>query len=159
MVQQANALAFKEALGDRFVSIEANANLLPFNDNEYNYAIAYGVFRYIDSSDYKKTLSEISRVTNRNFTIAESILRELIYTLKDSFALNEYSIKETTVSMFRVSLFYMLFKEYKRNNDFKILIDGEIENGINAIEALTSVAGMASGILYELRVCNRPIYF
>ena len=154
MTVQANILANKKGINNNFISIEANAKSLPFKDGEYDYAIAYGVFRYIESNDYEKVISEIGRVTNYNFIISEPLLKDLIYSLKNKINNHKSAIKETEVSMFRMSLFYMLFKEYKRNINFKLLVDNETTLKINFIKILTSIAGMTTGILYELRVSN-----
>jgi ubiquinone/menaquinone biosynthesis C-methylase UbiE len=151
MVDCANKLADQEGFRGRFISLKADSRLLPFQDGEYNYAIALGVFRYIDPINQERSFLEISRVSNNNFTIAEPILKELIYSLKDKFRNVNYSIKETPISMFRMSLFYMLFKEYKRNKEFKTIIDSEVDDTNDFIEVLTHVAGMTNGILYELR--------
>jgi len=152
MVACANRLAIEQNIEDRFISIEADAKSLPFRDCEYDHAIAYGVFRYIHCQDYKKTLSEISRVSGNNFTVSEPVLKDLICILKDYLKDAACSVKETTVSMFRMSLFYMLLKEYKQDNDFKIAVDGEVSQERDYIEILTLIAGMAVGTLYELRV-------
>lgn len=154
MVTQANTLAILNGISDHFVSIEANAKSLPFNDGAYDYAIAYGVFRYIDPKDYEEVLLEIGRVSNYNFIISEPLLKELIHCLKDKLSSRETVIKETDVSMFRMSLFYMLFKEYKRDANFKTLVDNELNDKIDFIDVLISIAGMTTGALYELRVTN-----
>ena len=151
MVSQANKLAFESNLKERFISIERDVRSLSFKNGEYDYAVAYGVFRYMSFSDQKKALSEISRVTNHNFTVAESILRKLIYDLGKIIRKN-YFIKETEMSMFRVSLFCTLFKEYYENEDFRKMVDSE--NKRDKIETLISVAGMTLGTLYELRSYN-----
>ena len=157
MTTQANALAHKNNIDDHFISIEADARSLPFADGEFDYAIAYGVFRYIDSSDHEIVLSEIGRVSDYNFIVSEPILKELIYSLPEKLHGQKTLIKETPVSMFRMSLFYMLFKEYKSNADFKALTDSETDKQTDFIEVLSSAAGMTAGTLYELRVRNEQI--
>lgn len=151
MVNHANKLAFENDLKERLASAEGDVRSLPFKNGEYDYAIAYGVFRYMNYSDQKKALSEISRVTNHNFTVAESLLRKLIYDLGKIFQKSSF-IKKTNMPMFRVSLFCILFKEYYENKDFRKMIDSE--NKRDKIETLISVAGVISGTLYELRLYN-----
>jgi len=154
MVDRANILASERHIGDSFISIEADVRSLPFNCGEFDYAIAYGVFRYIDSRDQEQAISEIGRVTNNNFTVAEVILKDMIHVLKYCVISAVCSIQETEVSMFRTSLFYMLFKEYKDNEDFKEIVDKNISDEISHIEMLTLIAGTAEGTLYELKVRN-----
>lgn len=153
MVSRANKIANEKNITDHFISIKADAISLPFKDNEYGYVIAYSIFRYINNIDQEKVITEIGRVSDNNFTIAESILKDLIYSLK-KIVKGKSDVIETQVNMHRVSLFYMLYGEYKINNEFKEIIDDETTKNIDFIDILTNIAGISSGILYELRVCN-----
>lgn len=148
MVEEANKLAESNSQNN-FVSAVGDARTLPFMDDEYDYALAYGVFRYINEKDQQKVVDEMLRVSKYGAMIAEGKAKDIMYSLRD--AINpKFLIKETQIPMFRMSLFYMLLKKYENDQQFQILVDNKSKN--KPVELLSQLAGTSEGTLYELRL-------
>lgn len=148
MVDEANKLAQTNGQNN-FISTVADVRALPFINDEYDYVLAYGVFRYINENDQQKVVDEMLRVSKYGATIAEGKAKDIINHLRDSIN-PELLIKETQMPMFRMSLFYMLLKKYEDDQQFRSLVDQK--NKSKPIELLSQLAGASEGILYELRL-------
>ncbi|HNW71531.1 MAG TPA: class I SAM-dependent methyltransferase [Candidatus Paceibacterota bacterium] len=150
----ANYLAKKEKLKN-FISINASCQKIPFKDNFFDYVVAYGVFRYIPENDHKISISEIIRVCENSFIISEPAMGNFLLSLKKQIP-NSINIKlnKQKITMFRMSLFYMLFKLYKNDKNFKKVVDSKINLKNNFIKIISNIAGTKKGYLYNL-VCKK----
>ena len=147
MVSMANNNAKKLELGKRFLSVVADAQKIPFKDASFDFVVAYGVFRYFLSKDQKTIIDEMKRVSSRHILIAEGKAKDVIYDLNKNYC-RDFKLIETSIKMFRVSLFYMFFAMYESDKEFKKLID--LENKFEPVDVLSKIAGVSEGILYEL---------
>ena len=152
MSRQANHLSKELGIQDRFVSQVSQAQSLPFQNKQFDLVITYAFFRYIDSKDQTFIIAEMSRVSNNRMIIAEPTLKDLIGSLsKKTPAPNEeIKIKEQSVSAFRTSLFYMLYRRYKRDRTFRSLINIETSTTKDHIDVMTDIAGTTTIPLYFL---------
>lgn len=148
MATEANKLA-EEKGQNNFRSIVADARAIPFKDGECDYAVAFGLFRYIDKKNQQVVIDEMLRVAKYGALIAEGKAEDLIYDLKDSID-SSLKIEETRMKMFRMSLFYMLLKKYEQEQSFRDLVDKNSKN--KPLELLSQLAGVSEGTLYVLKL-------
>lgn len=148
MVCEANRLAKEHEAENRYSSIVADAGSIPFADNEFDYSIAYGVFRYINQKDRKKAVDEMSRVSKFGVNISDGRAKDIICSLRDMVN-PDLRVFETEVEMFRMTLFYMLCKLYETDKVFRGLVDNSSDNPYRFIGKL---AGKSKGKLYELKI-------
>jgi ubiquinone/menaquinone biosynthesis C-methylase UbiE len=155
MVGEANRLA-KMNGQNNFISIEADAINLPFKDGEHDYVVAYGLFRHIlNEKDWPIIIREMLRVSKYGITIAEGDEKDVVYSLRDLVD-PTLMVKETQMPMFRMTLFYIILRKYKTDQQFRELIDKNSDN--KPIQLLSKLAGISEKTLYELRL-NPSHYF
>ncbi len=154
MSNHANKLAKDEKLNN-FISMQGDCLDLPFADNSFDCVIAYGVFRYLDVKDYLKAIAEIERVSTKTFIFSEPVLSKIISSIQKRISKNASAkIEKIPINMYRMSLFYMLFSQYQKDNIFKKLVDSKIKVDKNYIDILSQIAGKKKGILYTL-ICKK----
>jgi ubiquinone/menaquinone biosynthesis C-methylase UbiE/N-acetylglutamate synthase-like GNAT family acetyltransferase len=150
MVNEANYLADKLNLHKQYLAIHADANQLPFSKNEFDHTIAYGVFRYINESQRATITSNLVNISKQTTTIAEGKAKDIIYDLKKQSPI-DFNLNEIEMPMFRMTLFYLLLQEYKKNPELKKLVNNNIDEKQNYIDILSKVAGSSQSTLYELK--------
>ena len=148
MTQAANKLAQEEGRHN-FVSMVADARALPFQDGEYDYVFAHGLFRYLSLEDQQAVAAEMLRVSKYGATISEGQAKDIVQALRDSIVPSNL-VKKTNMPMLRMSLFFMLLRKYENDQSFRALVDNDSTG--NPAEFLFRLAGTTEGILYELRL-------
>ncbi|MBI3027803.1 class I SAM-dependent methyltransferase [Candidatus Woesearchaeota archaeon] len=148
MVQEANIPSVN---GDNPVPhfVQADAFNMPFQHFSFDYAIANGLVRYFDLGEQLDLIERMRRTSRFGVTISEGKAKDIIYRLADNLN-GSVQLIETEMPMFRMSLFYMLLKSYRQDNEFRARVT--LQDKKDPVAFLAQLAGSSQGILYELRL-------
>lgn len=151
MVEEANRLAKQEGIEQCFRSEYRDGFHLLYESSSFDYVIAHGFMRWFDSFQQIELLKEMNRVTRYNTTIAEGRLKEVISSVSDLLPEQKKEVREASVPMLRMTLFFGCMKRYEQDNAFKDIVDAQ-RRSQDHVEFLLQCAGNYQGRLYQLRI-------
>jgi len=152
MVKTANKIAKRNGLEKRFNSYVGDGCNLYFSDKYFNFAVCYGMVRYLPISCRLALNEEMYRVCKEEHIIAEGFAKECIQELATKID-KKFTKFEESMTFFRTSLFFMLYRRYQSNMEFKKNVnhDAEADNK-SFIKILSQIAGTKPGKMYGIKV-------
>lgn len=149
MVDKANEMAINQKISDRFLSKKMDILSNTFQNKEFDFVLAYGVFRYIDQEDWPRAIGEVKRISKLGAIISEGKAKDVIYGLRDLVDPGQ-KVEEVEMPMFRISLFYILQQLYESDKVFRQKVDNESYQNIN--KTISNLAGEDIGVFYKLQI-------
>ena len=149
MVSIANRLSKEQGLDGRFKSEIGDGFAIPYSGETFDYVMAQGFIRYFSLDEQLKLFEQMRRATKEGVSIGEGKAKDIIYALHDAIP-QETEVLETSMPMFRMTLFFMLLKRYERDAGFQSLTQ-EQRGGSDYVMVLSELAGNSDGVFYELR--------
>lgn len=164
MVKKSNKLAKEDKLSN-FRAKCMDATKLSFLSDSFDYAVSFGMSRYLDLKKATVITKEALRVSKRGILLADARNPKKYkgyysYTfseLKDKLNGKNIFCKLITkhMKMYRMSIFYQLYNRYNKDSEFRNKINNIQSKDEDTVSILSQIAGSAIRDYCELKIIKR----